>query len=95
MQCGKVLGLRRLSATAVQFIVLGLMGLLSILGAGLGWWYGTSTFYVRTALGDTRELPMSGRRRVKRHARRVLLTVAGAAGGALLPVVGLMLLKRF
>ena len=83
-----------MSATAVQFIVLGLMVLLSGLGAGLGWWYGTSTFYVRTDFGDSRTPPMNGRRRVQRHARRVLLTVAGAAGGALVPVVGLMLLKR-
>lgn len=83
-----------MSATVAQLIVLGLIALLCVLGAVLGWRCGTSTFYVRTSFGDDRSPPMTGRRRVLRHARRVLLTVAGAAGGALVPVVGLTLLNR-
>ena len=78
----------------VQFIVLGLMALLGLVGGGLGWWYGTTTFYARTVYGDTTPRPMSRGRLVRRHIRRVFLTLLGAVGGALVPIVGVMLLKR-
>lgn len=78
----------------VQIIVMGLVAVLSLVGAGLGWWHGTTTFYVRTVYADPVSRPMSARRRVQRHLRRIFLTLAGATVGAMIPILGVMLLKR-
>lgn len=63
-------------------LIWGLFGALVLVGAGLGWWYGTSTFYLRD-IGEEYMPTVIGRgRRVRRHVRRVSLTIIGAAGGA-------------
>ncbi|CAN0430940.1 unnamed protein product, partial [Phaeothamnion confervicola] len=71
-----------------------LLGALVLAGAGLGWWYGTTTFY-RREIGDEYALrDISRGRRVRRSMRRIGLTLFGAAGGALAGYVFVMALAR-
>ncbi|MSP74611.1 MAG: hypothetical protein EXR12_00605 [Rhodospirillaceae bacterium] len=64
------------------FIIWGLFGTLVLMGAGLGWWYGTATFYLRDIGEEYMPRAIGRGRRVRRHVRRIGLTIIGAAGGA-------------
>ncbi|MDP1841748.1 MAG: hypothetical protein Q8N31_18925 [Reyranella sp.] len=64
-------------------IIWGLLGALVLAGAGLGWWYGTATFYRREIGEDYVLRDISRGRRMRRSVRRIGLTLFGAAGGAL------------
>jgi len=73
-------------------VIWSVMSAIGLAGAGLGWWYGTVTFY-RRGIGEA-YIPMEMRRgrRVKRHLERVFWTLLGAAGGllvSLMLVIGL------
>lgn len=75
-------------------IIWGLLGALVLAGAGLGWWYGTATFY-RREIGDDYALrDISRGRRVRRSLRRIGLTLSGAAGGMLAGYVLVIALAR-
>lgn len=75
-------------------IIWGLLGALVLAGAGLGWWYGTTTFY-RREVGDEYALrDISRGRRVRRSLRRIGLTLSGAAAGMLAGYVLVTTLAR-
>ncbi len=64
------------------FIIWGLIGVLVLGGTALGWWYGTSTFYLRDIGEEYMPTAIGRGRRVRRHVRRFGLTLLGAVGGA-------------
>jgi hypothetical protein len=64
------------------FVIWGLIGALVLGGTGLGWWYGTATFYLRDIGEEYMPTAIGRGRRVRRHVRRIGLTLLGAAGGA-------------
>ena len=76
------------------FVIWGLIGALVLGGTGLGWWYGTSTFYLRDIGEEYMPAAIGRGRRVRRHMRRIGLTVLGAAGGAVMAFVLVMLLGQ-
>lgn len=76
------------------FVIWGLIGTLVLGGTGLGWWYGTSTFYLRDIGEEYMPAAIGRGRRVRRHVRRIGLTVLGAAGGAVAAFVLVMLLGQ-
>ena len=76
------------------FVIWGLIGALVLGGTGLGWWYGTSTFYLRDIGEEYMPAAIGQGRRVRRHVRRIGLTVLGAAGGAVMAFVLVMLLGQ-
>ncbi len=68
--------------SSLVFIIWGLFAALVLMGAGLGWWYGTATFYLRDIGEEYMPRAIDPGRRVRRHVRRIGLTIIGAAGGA-------------
>lgn len=72
----------------------GLLGALVLAGAGLGWWYGTATFYRREIGDEYVPRNISRGRRVRRSVRRIGLTLFGAAGGMLAGYIFVMALAR-
>lgn len=68
--------------SSLVLIIWGLIGALVLAGTGLGWWYGTSTFYLRDIGEEYMPAAIGRGRRVRRHVRRIGLTIVGAAGGA-------------
>ena len=76
------------------FVIWGLIGALVLGGTGLGWWYGTSTFYLRNIGEEYMPTAMGRGRRVRRHLRRIGLTVMGALGGAVAAFVLVTLLGQ-
>ena len=68
--------------SSLIFIIWGLIGALVLGGTGLGWWYGTSTFYLREIGEEYMPAAIGRGRRVRRHVRRIGLAVLGAMGGA-------------
>ncbi len=76
------------------FVIWGLIGALVLVGTGLGWWYGTATFYLRDIGEEYMPTAIGRGRRVRRHVRRVGLTLFGAVGGAVAAFVLVMLLGQ-
>jgi hypothetical protein len=64
------------------FVIWGLIGALVLAGTGIGWWYGTATSYLRDIGEEYMPTAIGQGRRVRRHVRRIGLTIVGAAGGA-------------
>ena len=79
---------------ALVIFIWGLLGALVLAGAGLGWWYGTATFY-RREIGDDYALrDISRGRRLRRSLRRIGLTLSGAVAGMLAGYVLVTALAR-
>ncbi len=72
----------------------GLLGALVVVGAGLGWWYGTATFYLRDIGEDYLVRDITWGRRVRRSVRRMGMTLFGATGGAVVGYILVMALAQ-